>query len=199
MHVYIVFAHPSKQSFSQAVLEAFTRGLEAGGHTFEIGDLYAMGFESEMDEAQYFRELGLDPHAPVPDDIQAEQDKIGRAEALAFIYPLWWSDCPAKLKGWFDRVLTYGYAYFYDADEQRYSRITVDKALVLCSAGHTVEHLEETGVAESMRCIMLEDRLLGVGVKAAQMEILGGMMPGDNRNREGNLQRAYELGKTFLP
>jgi NAD(P)H dehydrogenase (quinone) len=197
MHVYVVFAHPSRRSFSQAVLKAFARGLEEAGHTFEIGDLYDMGFESEMDEAQYFRELGLDPRAPVPEDVQSEQDKIDRADALVFIYPLWWSDCPAKLKGWFDRVLTYGYAYFYDDDEQRYSRIAIDKALVICSVGHTVEHLEETGIAESMRCIMLSDRLLGVGVKAAEMAILGGMMPGDDGRREGNLQRAYELGKAF--
>ena len=197
MHLYVVFAHPSKGSFSYAVLQAFARGLREAGHTFEMGDLYEMGFESELDEGQYFRELGLDPDAPVPDDVKAEQDKIDRADALAFVYPVWWSDCPAKLKGWFDRVLTYGYAYFYDEDEQRSSRISIEKALVLCSAGHTVQHLEETGIAESMRCIMLNDRLLGVGVKTAQMEILGGMMPGDDTYRRENLSRAYELGRAF--
>jgi len=31
MHVYIIFAHPSRESFGQAVLEAFARGLEEGG------------------------------------------------------------------------------------------------------------------------------------------------------------------------
>ena len=197
MHVQILFAHPSKRSFSQSVLEAFTRGLRETGHSYQVNDLYEMGFLSELAEEQYHRELGLDPDAPVPDDVAQEQAKIDAADALAFIYPLWWSDCPAKLKGWFDRVLTYGYAYFYDEDEQRSSRISIEKALVLCSAGHTVEHLEETGIAESMRCIMLNDRLLGVGVKTAQMEILGGMMPGDDTYRRENLSRAYELGRAF--
>jgi NAD(P)H dehydrogenase (quinone) len=197
MHVYIVFAHPSTASFSWSVLEAFTHGLGEAGHTFEIGDLYRMSFRSEMDRDQYVREVGLNPLAPVPGDVRAEQEKIDRADALAFVFPLWWSDCPAKLKGWFDRVLTYGYAYFYDASEQRTTRIAIDKALVLCSAGHTVAHLEETGIAQSMRCIMLNDRLLGVGVKAAQMEILGGMMPGDDTHRQENLRRAYDLGREF--
>ncbi len=114
MHVYILFAHPSKKSFSQSVLEAFTRGLTEAGHSFQVGDLYEMGFQSELDEDQYFRELGLDPRPAVPDDVAAEQAKIDAAGALVFVYPVWWSDCPAKLKGWFDRVLTYGYAYFYD-------------------------------------------------------------------------------------
>ena len=122
---------------------------------------------------------------------------IGKADALAFVYPVWWSDCPAKLKGWFDRVLAYGYAYFYEDGDHRASQIAIDKALALCPAGHTVEHLEETGIAQSMRCIMLQDRLSGVGVKEAKMEILGGMVPGSDAIRQRNLERAYQLGREF--
>lgn len=197
MHVYIIFAHPSKESFSSSVLAEFVRGLEDAGHSYEIGDLYRMGFKSEMDTDQYRREVAGDPDAPVPDDVRVEQDKINRADALAFVYPVWWSDCPAKLKGWFDRVFTYGYAYFYDEAEQRYTRIKIDKAIVICPAGHTVEHLEETGIAEGMRRIMLNDRLLGVGIKEARLEILGGMMPNDDTYREENLRRAYKLGRSL--
>lgn len=197
MHVYIVFAHPSRQSFTWEVLNAFLRGLQDAGHSFEIGDLYEMNFKSDMDLAQYIRETGMDPDAPIPEDVRLEQSKIDQADALAFIYPVWWSDCPAKLKGWFDRVLTYGYAYLYEDGEHVTSRIEIDKALVLCPAGHTVEHLEEIGIAESMRRVMLNDRLLGVGVKEAQMEILGGMAGDDGTCRKRNLKRAYKLGREF--
>lgn len=197
MHVYIVFAHPSRQSFTWEVLNGFVRGLQDAGHSFEIGDLYEMNFKSDMDLAQYIRETGMDPDAPVPEDVRLEQSKIDQADALAFIYPVWWSDCPAKLKGWFDRVLTYGYAYLYEDGEHVTSRIEIDKALVLCPAGHTVEHLEEIGIAESMRRVMLNDRLLGVSVKEAQMEILGGMAGDDGTCRKRNLERAYKLGREF--
>jgi NAD(P)H dehydrogenase (quinone) len=197
VHVYILYAHPARESFCRAVLEAFTRGLADAGHTFEIGDLYQIGFPSEMDELQYKREVGLDSDAPVPGDVKGEQQKVDGADALAFIYPNWWSDCPAKLKGWFDRVWTYGYAYFYDEREVRHTKINIKKAVVICSAGHTVEHLEETGIAGAMRKIMLNDRLLGIGVKEARMEFLGGMMPGDDSYRKGNLEKAYALGRKF--
>jgi len=197
MHIYVIFAHPSSRSFSRSVLDAFTKGLKDSGHSYEIADLYAMGFQSEMDEAQYFRETSGNPDLPAPRDVEDEQAKINQARGLAFIYPVWWSDCPAKLKGWFDRVWTCGYAYVYDEKGGRRTRMRIDKALVLCSAGHTVEHLEETGIAEGMRRIMLNDRLLGVGVRQAHMEILGGMMPLDDTYRERNLRRAYELGKEF--
>ena len=197
MHIYILFAHPSQKSYSKLVLDSFIQGLSEAGHHYEIGDLYEMEFQTDMTEKQYQREVGLDPLAPVPDDVKGEQDKINNANALVFIYPVWWSDCPAKLKGWFDRVFTYGYAYFYDDKEERHTRISIKKALVICSAGHTVEHLEETDIAESMRRIMLNDRLLGIGVREARMEVLGGMMPGDITYKEKNLKRAYKLGKMF--
>jgi NAD(P)H dehydrogenase (quinone) len=197
VHVYIVFAHPSKKSFTWQVLNAFTRGLQDAGHSFEIGDLYKMRFQSDMDLAQYERETGMDPDAAAPDDVRLEQSKIDRADALAFVYPVWWSDCPAKLKGWFDRVLTYGYAYSYTNGQHVTSKIRIVKALVLCPAGHTVEHLEEIGIAESMRRVMLGDRLLGVGVGEARMEILGGMMGNDEAIRKRNLERAYQLGRGF--
>ena len=194
MHVYIIFAHPSQDSFNREVLNTFVQGLKDAGHTYEIGDLYRMDFQTDMDPVQYQREVGLDPAVPVPVDVKTEQEKINQADALAFIYPVWWSDCPAKLKGWFDRVWTYGYAYFYDENETRYTWIDIRKALVICSAGHPVAHLEKTGIAESMRQIMLNDRLLGIGVKEARMEILGGMMPQDNTYRQSNLERVYQLG-----
>jgi NAD(P)H dehydrogenase (quinone) len=197
MHIYIVFAHPSKRSFTYAVLQSFIAGLRETAHTFEVGDLYEMGFQTDMDLTQYERETSFDPALPIPADVAAEQEKINRADALAFIYPVWWSDCPAKLKGWFDRVWTLGYAYLYAEGSHAAPGIGIDKALVICPAGHPVEHLEEISVAQSMRCIMLNDRLFDVGVKEARMEILGGMMDRDPAIRERNLERAYELGKTF--
>jgi NAD(P)H dehydrogenase (quinone) len=197
MHVYIIFAHPSKRSFTFEVLRAFQNGLEEAGHTFEIGDLYEMGFQSDLDSDQYLRESSLNTDTPLPEDVKKEQEKINRADALAFVYPVWWSDCPAKLKGWFDRVWSYGYAYFYENGEHVISKIHIEKALVICPAGHTVEHLEETGIAESMKRIMLNDRLLGVGVKEAKMEILGGMVENKEAVRTENLEKAYRLGKTF--
>lgn len=197
MHVYVVFAHPSSESFTRQILEAFTRGLSDAGHSVEVGDLYGMGFQSDMDLSQYERETGGVPDAPVPEDVHAEHEKLARAEGLAFVYPVWWSDCPAKLKGWFDRVWTYGYAYVYEDGKHLTSRISIRKALALCPAGHALEHLEETGIAESMRRVFINDRLLGVGIREAHMEILGGMTFDPSHMRERNLARAYDLGRHF--
>jgi len=197
MHVYIIFCHPSHRSFTFSVLESFLAGLQDAGHTYSVGDLYAMDFQSDMDLDHYERETSYDPSLPVPPDVAAEQKKIAEADALVFIYPVWWSDCPARLKGWFDRVWTLGYAYSYEVGSHATPGIGITKALVICPAGHPVEYLEEIGIASSMRCIMLNDRLRGVGIEDAEMEILGGMTSQDPQVRQRNLDRAYELGRRF--
>ena len=51
MYVLIVFAHPKRHgSFIHSILTEFIRGLEEAGHSYEIVDLYRIGFN------QVFRE-----------------------------------------------------------------------------------------------------------------------------------------------
>jgi NAD(P)H dehydrogenase (quinone) len=116
-----------------------------------------MNFNPVMNLSQYEREVRL-TQAQAPQDVKAEQEKIQKAEALVFIYPNWWSDCPAILKGWFDKVWSYGFAYQY-INDIRECYVKPKNALVICTAGHTDEKLEEIGIAQSMRMIMINDRL----------------------------------------
>ena len=53
MKVFIVYCHPSKNSFTYEVKEAFIKGLESAGHSYEISDLYADGFNPVMSEKEY--------------------------------------------------------------------------------------------------------------------------------------------------
>ncbi len=56
MKVMTVIANPSPKSFCHAILERFTRGLEDGGHTNDVVDLYAIRFDPvfrTMDFASY--------------------------------------------------------------------------------------------------------------------------------------------------
>jgi NAD(P)H dehydrogenase (quinone) len=45
MRVLVVYAHHNPASFCHAVLEEFTRGLADGGHSFEVVDLHAIGWD----------------------------------------------------------------------------------------------------------------------------------------------------------
>lgn len=193
MHCYIVFAHPSRESFTAKVLDEFTKGLTTAGHTFEVGDLYAMRFNPVMDRDQYEREVRI-ARRDVPADVRGEHEMIQRADALVFIYPNWWSDCPAILKGWFDKVWSYGFAYEY-VDDKRACHIKPKTALVICTAGYTNEALEANGIGPSMKKIMIQDRLKNQCFEHITFEFLGGMAVGRTDYRESNLWKAFELGK----
>lgn len=172
--VHIVFTNPSKSSSSYAVLEAFIEGLEKAGISYTLSDLYDMGFNPELDEQHYLREMGI-ADSPVPLDVLKEQEKVNACRTLVFIFPVWWSDCPAKLKGWFDRVWTLGFAYYLDDEGQRHSRIIPKKALVLALAGATDESLEQTGIADAMCCVFVNDRLRNTGFVDVQMLFFPGL------------------------
>lgn len=45
MHILTVYAHNNPKSFCHAVLQEFTRGLADAGHSSDVVDLYAIGFD----------------------------------------------------------------------------------------------------------------------------------------------------------
>ncbi|WP_051450571.1 NAD(P)H-dependent oxidoreductase [Actinospica robiniae] len=165
--VHLVYAHPSAHSFTREILDSFVAGLERAGHTHTISDLYAMDFRSELSLAEYERESAYLADAPIPEDVAAEHAKLNAADVWAFVYPVWWADCPARMKGWFDRVWTVGFSH-KPAGLRR-----AEKAFVLCTAGYTSEQLENDGCLRAMRTVMLQDR---IGMKARHKEftVFGG-------------------------
>ncbi len=46
-----------------------------------------------------------------PKDVLAQQEKVAAADGLAFIAPIYWMNFPAMLRGWVERVFTYGFVY----------------------------------------------------------------------------------------
>lgn len=176
MNILIVYAHPSKESYTFQVLEQLVFILEAAKHQVTLSDLYAMKFQSEMTEQEYKREGLANLELAVPSDVLDEHKKIEAADCIVFLYPVWWSDCPAILKGWFDRVYSLGYAYgFGDASKHVRPMKIIPNGIVMCTAGHPNAFLSEIGIAESMRNVMIDDRL-GKRFEHKEMIILGGTL-----------------------
>ncbi|KAF2327523.1 NAD(P)H-dependent oxidoreductase [Flavobacterium nitrogenifigens] len=177
MNILIVYAHPSKKSYTFQVLERLKSVLGNKNWHIEVSDLYASHFISDMSEAEYEREGFAKTQLPIPSDVLAEQEKIEKADAIIFLYPVWWSDCPAKLKGWFDRV--YSVRYAYGQNETTRKMKTIPYGLAICTAGHPNDFLHEIEIAQSMEKIMLEDRL-GKRFTHKEMIILGGTLELEN-------------------
>lgn len=196
MNIFIIYTHPSEKSFTYQVLRELIKGLKTSNHSIEISDLYKMGFITDMSAKEYEREGFAKTELPIPNDIIREHKKIEKADYIIFLYPVWWSDCPAKLKGWFDRVYSVGYAYGYNNEENNAQKIKkIKNGLVICTAGHPNEFLGEIGIAESMRTVMIDDRL-GQRFENKEMIILGGTLDIEKVKKK-HLNKVFEIGKNI--
>ena len=119
MDVLVVCAHPDAGSFNHAVTRAVERGLAAGGHRVTTLDLYELGFTAAMSPEEHRAYQAWQSPAPPPilDPLVAEHAAlVGTADAFVFVYPTWWSQPPAILKGWLERVLVPGVSFTFNAN-----------------------------------------------------------------------------------
>jgi putative NADPH-quinone reductase len=108
MRILLVLAHPLEDSFAAAVADTARKALQAGGHEVDWLDLYRVDFDPRLSPAErrgYFTE---------PYEVSGLCDMTSRlkaAEGLVLVFPQWWFNFPAILKGFFDRVLAPGIAF----------------------------------------------------------------------------------------
>lgn len=111
MRILLVLAHPLEDSFAASVAKTAREMLAAGGHEVDLLDLYRERFDpclSETERRGYFDQ---------PYDTSGVDDLVTRlrqAEGLILVFPQWWFNFPAILKGFFDRVFAPGVAFTHD-------------------------------------------------------------------------------------
>jgi NAD(P)H dehydrogenase (quinone) len=153
-----------------------------------------MGFNTDMSEEEYLRESNFRADQPIPEDVVAEQQKINAADAIVFIYPVFWTEAPAKLVGWFNRVWTFGFAYGKRTMKQ------LEKGLVICVTGLPLQLLKEYGHYDSYKTVMLGDRMF-TRVKEKELIVLDSTSKLEPEKRAANwekhLKTAYDAGKAL--
>jgi NAD(P)H dehydrogenase (quinone) len=165
MNVLLVFAHPEPRSLNGALRDVAVAELKAQGHEVRVSDLYAQGWKSAIDRAdfpQFADDARLNVAAAsgeafkagtLTDDVKAEQEKLLWADAVILQFPLWWFTMPAILKGWVDRVYSYGFTYGVGehSDKRwgdRYGEgvFAGKRAMLVVTTGGWEEHYSERGI-----------------------------------------------------
>ena len=110
MKAVIIYTHPWNKSYNFAILQILIEGLAQKGHTIDLIDLYKEKFDPVLSkkELSYYSQGKL-----VDQKIGEYQKRIEQADHIFFIFPVWWYDVPAILKGFLDRVLLKNWAYEY--------------------------------------------------------------------------------------
>ena len=106
MKPLIIYGAPSTSKHCKAILDE----VKAKVKTFDLIDLYKLRYDPVMQEGEHYTAGGY----KVTAQNKTFQKMISKASKLIFIYPMWWYNMPAILKGFMDRVFVARYAFKYE-------------------------------------------------------------------------------------
>lgn len=190
MHALIVVAHPDPASLTHSVADRLAAGVSSTGHTVEIADLAAEGFDPRFTKNDVA--VHLKRQAP-PMSIVNEQQRIDRADALALVYPIYWWSFPALLKGWIDRVFSNGWAYDEAPGQPLTKQLQRLPVHLIAIGGADLRTYARHGYFGAMRTQIDHGIFDYCGARVATSELL---LP--EGNVEASLGRARALGRDLF-
>lgn len=137
-----------------------------------------------------------------PKDVREQQALVAEADALIFIAPIYWMGFPAILKGWFERVFAYGFAYTLNSEgwrgdlQGRVPLLSQRKALVITPTFFTEEEYDR-GWRDAVDTVICDWGLKMAGVEEAEHHYLYAVVAADDEQRRRYLDEAYRLARDF--
>ncbi len=96
--IAVVVGHSRKNTFCEALGEAYVRGAKSAGHEVSLFVTSRMKFDPILHH-------GYEKPQPLEPDLKAASDAILAADHLVIVFPLWLGTLPAILKGFLERIL----------------------------------------------------------------------------------------------
>jgi NAD(P)H dehydrogenase (quinone) len=194
MHVMVVLAHPRLDSLNAAVCEALCDGLRETGHTIDLADLNAEGFDPVL-RGPELDQLGTGPSCK---DVVAYQKRVLLADALAFIFPVWWFGLPAILKGFIDRVFQEGFAFKFTSRGRACGLLAHKNALVICTAGASSSLYRLFRFGRPLEKTFVEWTLKTCGIRTVRQVIFHDVKNVNAATRARYLKQVKRLGREFF-
>ena len=149
-NILLIYGHPkTPKSFNFDLKEKLVEALKQHGHNVLVRDLYEISFNPLLSS----KDLELIHNGQISEDIRKEQEFIKNADTIIFIYPIWWAGQPAIIKGYIDRVFSYGFAYMYKGGKVM-GLLPDKKAIIINSNGNPSALYEKEGFYNSMKSLV---------------------------------------------
>ncbi len=180
MSVLLVTAHQRHDSLTAEVARIFSQTLEQHNYRVETANLVAEDFNPVMsvdDEPQWHNNGELD-RSCLAGDVRKEITRIERNSSAVLVFPVYWWSMPAILKGWIDKVWTYGFAYGGG------KHIPLQRVWMVGVAGCDSSVYHDNGYGEAMQTQLTEGILGYCGVPERRLVLLHDSM---NQERTGAL------------
>jgi NAD(P)H dehydrogenase (quinone) len=186
----IIYANPNKLGFSGFFLKSIQKELQRKKIQYEVLDLYEMNYESALKIEEHY----TSGHYEISDQNKEIQEKIANTNKLIFIYPIWWQNMPAILKGFVDRVFTPRFAFRY-IGKFPMGLLKNKKAVVFTNSG-APRLLSKFIFGDRGIKVMTQDTLKFCGIKAKNYSL--GSARELNDSQKLKIEKLVNKGLKFL-
>lgn len=143
-HLFI-YAHPNEASLNAQFKNTAVSTLRNNGNEVIVRDLNNLNFNPVLS----LNDLAGQRTGTATNDVLVEQEYIAWSDCITFIYPIWWTGMPAIMKGYIDRIFTYGFAYRYDYGIQK-GLLEGKNAVIINSHGKTKAEYKALGMDKAL-------------------------------------------------
>ena len=139
-----------------------------------------------------------------PKDVLAQQEKVAAADGLAFIAPIMWMNFPAILRGWIERVFTYGFVYTMSSEgwlqgdlSGRQPLLKQRKAVIMTPTFFRESDYRDSGCGAAIERLVDDFGFRYPGIEQVEHVYFYAVNAVDDATRRDYLQQAYRLGQEF--
>lgn len=139
MKSVIVLSTTNKEGFSENILEVVGKALDKKLKAYELIDLYADNFNPVMTaegERAYCEGKASDELVSKYQEILKDSDEI------IFIFPIWWNNVPAMLKGFFDKVFIKEFAFKEENSRPKGLLTNIKNGLLITTSETDTEYIK---------------------------------------------------------
>ncbi|WP_281613424.1 NAD(P)H-dependent oxidoreductase [Flammeovirga sp. SubArs3] len=178
----IVYSHLNPESFTKAIVDEIEKSSTAAGNEVKVVDLYSIGFDPVM---QFPDIQGMFMGGDTPSDVKAQQELITWADHFSLVFPLWWGQMPAMMKGYIDRVYASGFAFQY-TETGVDQKLKGKSAKVFVCHGSPDEYYQQTDMHKALKRVF-DDGVLGFCGIDTDIHFYGNVAMGPDELRKGYL------------
>jgi putative NADPH-quinone reductase len=195
VQISLIMSHPSGASLCAALAGATREALLAAGHEVRFHHLDLEGFDPRLGAVELAGRSS--------DDSLVERHcrELAACEGLVIVHPNWWSQPPATLKGWLDRVVRPGVAYEFRKDDAGRSLpvglLRARAALVLNTA-NVPQAQEQALLGDPLETLWCKSVLPRCGITRARREVFAVVASSTPADRAAWLERAAALAREIF-
>lgn len=189
-NILLILGHPSENSFCNALLDAYRKGVESAGAHCKTIYVNRLNFDVNLADG-YKTGDAMQPE----EDLVASQELIKWADHVVMAYPNWWGFMPAVTKGFIDRIFLPGFAFKHHSGKVFPEKLLAGKSMRLLVTMDTPKWWFYL-IYRASQYQILKDIVFGyVGFDPVRFTTFGFMRKSTDGQRNKWLRSTEQLGR----